>query len=129
MRSLVATRAAPVFACHPGAGTGLVDEDEGGGIEVELGLEPVLALFQHVGAVLLGGVAGLFLRAIAWRAKKRHSVETASDTPSPASVARNSASVASGVAPSAERRVKSVPHGRRYGQSACRRPADAAPPC
>ena len=118
-----------MFACHPGAGTGLVDEDEGGGIEVELGLEPVLALFQHVGAVLLGGVAGLFLRAIAWRAKKRHSVETASDTPSPASVARNSASVASGVAPSAERRVKSVPHGRRYGQSACRRPADAAPPC
>jgi hypothetical protein len=56
--------AAPVTAGHVGGGPGLVDEDEAFGFEVDLTVEPVPALSQDVGAVLLDRVPGLFLRVI-----------------------------------------------------------------
>ena len=54
-----------------GGSAGLVDEDEFGGIKIELGGEPVPALLQNVRAPLLLGVRGLFLKVISWRSKKR----------------------------------------------------------
>ena len=56
--------APPVTAGHVGGGPGLVDEDEAFGFEVDLTVEPVPALSQDVGAVLLDRVPGLFLRVI-----------------------------------------------------------------
>ena len=53
---------------------GLVDKDQAFGIEIGLAVEPGLAPLQDVGAVLLGRVRRLFLRVIAWRAKKRRIV-------------------------------------------------------
>jgi hypothetical protein len=81
---------------HVGGRPGFVDEDQCVGIEVELSLEPCLAMLQDVGAVLLGRVAGLFLRVIPCRAKKRQSVAMLTLTPRIASISRNSASVGSG---------------------------------
>ena len=66
--------AAAMTAGHVGGGPGLVDEDEPVGIEIELGLEPGPALLQDVRPILLGRVGGLFLRVMAWRAKKRRTV-------------------------------------------------------
>ena len=60
-----ATPAAAMRAGQLRRGPGLVDEDEPLGIEVELALEPVLAPLQDVGAILLAGVRGLFLRVMA----------------------------------------------------------------
>lgn len=51
-----------------------VDEHQPLGIEVDLAVEPGLPSLQDVGAVLLRGVGGLFLRVIPWRAKKRRIV-------------------------------------------------------
>ena len=51
-------------AGHVRGGPGLVDEDEACRVEIELPLEPLLALLQDVGAVLFDGVPGLFLRVI-----------------------------------------------------------------
>jgi hypothetical protein len=51
-------------AGHVGRGPGFVDEDQPARVEIGLVLEPVPALGQDVGAVLLGGVRGLFLRVI-----------------------------------------------------------------
>ena len=51
----------PVLARHIGRGPGLVDEDELLGIEIELTVEPSLALFLYVCPVLLAGMGGLFL--------------------------------------------------------------------
>ena len=62
-------RSAPVSARHLGGGTGLVDEDQALGIEIELALEPVLPRLADVGAILLRGVRGLFLRVMPWRRK------------------------------------------------------------
>jgi len=56
--------APPVAAGHVGGGPGLVDEDETLGFEIDLTVEPVPALPQDVGTVLLDRVAGLFLRVI-----------------------------------------------------------------
>ena len=70
----LAARGAAVGAGHVGRRPGLVDEDQALGIEIGLALEPGLAPLQDVGAVLLAGVRGLFLRVIRWRAKKRCSV-------------------------------------------------------
>jgi hypothetical protein len=53
---------------------GLVDEDQTFGIEIKLAFEPGLAPLQDVGAVLLDRVRRLFLRVMAWRAKKRRIV-------------------------------------------------------
>ena len=69
-----AAAAAAVGARHFGRSPSLVDEDQTFGIKVKLAFEPGLAPLQNVGAVLLGGVRGLFLRVMAWRAKKRRIV-------------------------------------------------------
>ena len=47
-------------AGHVGGGPGLTDEDEALGFEVDLAIEPVLALPQDVGTVLLDRVPGFF---------------------------------------------------------------------
>jgi len=70
----LAPPAAAMAARHVGRGPGFVDEDEAVRVEVELVLEPGLALLQDVGAILLGRVSGLFLRVIWWRSKKRRMV-------------------------------------------------------
>src|SRR5690606_15391535 len=67
----LAAPAAPVAPGHVRRGPCLVDEDQALGIEIDLALEPGLALLQDVGPVLLGGVRGLFLRVMACRLKKR----------------------------------------------------------
>ena len=72
---------------HVGGRPGLVDEHQLLGIKVELAVEPVLALLQDVGTVLLGGVRGLFLRVILWWSKNRHSVPMPTGVPRPASSA------------------------------------------
>jgi hypothetical protein len=58
-------------AGHVGGGPGLVDEDETLGLQIELAIEPGLALLQDVGTVLLDGMASLFLRVMPRRTKKR----------------------------------------------------------
>ena len=88
--------AATMAPCHVGGGPGLVDEDQLVGVEIELAVEPLLAALQDVGTILLRCMAGLFLRVIPWRAKKRHSVAMLTLTPRSASISRNSASVGSG---------------------------------
>ena len=70
----LAAAAAPVGPSHVGRGPGLVDAHPACGIKIELTVEPGFAPFQDVGAVLLGRVRGLFLRVMAWRAKKRRIV-------------------------------------------------------
>ncbi len=55
---------ASAFARQIGGSAGLVDENESQRIEVGLPGEPVLALLQNVGALLLLGVRGLFLTVI-----------------------------------------------------------------
>lgn len=77
----LASSVAAVAAGHVGRRPCLVDEHQPRGVEIELAVEPCLALAQDVGAVLLDRVAGLFLRVIPWRAKKRCSVEIATATP------------------------------------------------
>lgn len=47
-------------ARHVRCGPGFIDEDKLGGIEVQLIIEPALALLQEIGAVLLYRVASLF---------------------------------------------------------------------
>ena len=51
-------------AGHVRRGPGLVDEDKACRVEIELPLEPLLALLQDVGTILLDSVRGLFLRVI-----------------------------------------------------------------
>jgi len=70
----LAARSAAVGAGHVGLRPGLVDEDQPLRVEVGLALEPGLAPLQDIGAILLAGVRGLFLRVIRWRAKNRCSV-------------------------------------------------------
>jgi hypothetical protein len=53
-----------VAARHVRGSPGLVDEDEALGFEIDLAVEPVPALPQDVGTVLLDRVPGLFLRVI-----------------------------------------------------------------
>jgi len=50
---------------HIGGGPGFINEHKAFWFEVDLPVEPALALPQDVGAVLLDRVAGLFLRVIA----------------------------------------------------------------
>ena len=77
----LAASASSVATRHVGRGPGLVDEHQPVGVEVELTLEPVPAVAQDIGPVLLGGVRGLFLRVMLWRSKKRHKVPMPTDTP------------------------------------------------
>ena len=58
-------------AGHVGGSPGLVDKDEAIRVQIELAIEPVLALSQDIGAVLLDSVASLFLRVMPRRTKKR----------------------------------------------------------
>jgi hypothetical protein len=51
-------------AGHVGGSPGLIDEDQTLGIEIELIVEPALALPQDVGTALLDRVPDLFLRVI-----------------------------------------------------------------
>lgn len=51
-------------AGHVGGGPCLVDEDEALGIKVELPFEPLLALLEDIGPVLLDSMASLFLRVM-----------------------------------------------------------------
>ena len=68
-------------AGHVGGGPGLIDEDETLGFEIDLSVEPALALPQDVGAVLLDRVAGLFLRVIPCRTKNRCTVPIPTGAP------------------------------------------------
>ena len=61
----LAAQATAMRAGHLRRGPGLVDEDEAVRVEINLPVEPVLAPFQDVGAILLAGVRSLFLRVIA----------------------------------------------------------------
>src|ERR1700712_2671566 len=82
---------------HLGGGCRLVDEHQLLWVEIGLALKPRLAPRQDVGAILLAGMRGLFFSVICRRAKKRHNVAIPTLIPCPASVARNSAKVTSGV--------------------------------
>lgn len=63
-------------AGHVRRGLCLVDEDEALRIEIELVVEPVLALLQDVGPILLNRMPGHFLRVIPRRAKEQYTVPT-----------------------------------------------------
>lgn len=97
----LAAPAAPMAARHIGRSPRLVDEDQPLRVKVQLILEPLLASGQDVGAVLLGRVRGLFLRVMAWRAKKRWIVPKPKTRPCFARRARTSSMVASLPGPSA----------------------------
>jgi hypothetical protein len=58
-------------AGHVGGRPRLIDEDQALGIEIELAIEPALALPQDVGSVLLDSMASLLLRVMPRRTKKR----------------------------------------------------------
>jgi hypothetical protein len=60
----LAAPAAPTAPRHVGGGPGPIVEHQALGIEIELAVEPGLSLLHDVGAILLGGVRGLFLRVI-----------------------------------------------------------------
>jgi hypothetical protein len=77
----LAPRAAAMAAGHVGGGPRLVDEHEALGVEIELAVEPALALLQDIGPVLLDRVPGFFLRVIPCRAKNRCTVPMPSGTP------------------------------------------------
>jgi hypothetical protein len=81
---------------HVCRGPSLINEHKPLRVEVKLPLEPVLAVFQDIGTILLLRVGGLFLTDIRCRSKKRHSVEIATETPRPANTSRISFSVVSG---------------------------------
>ena len=63
--------ATAVAAGHVGGGPGLVDENQAFRFQIELAIEPVVALLQDVGPILLDGMPSLFLRVMPRRAKKR----------------------------------------------------------
>jgi hypothetical protein len=65
-----ALRRTPAQARHGGGCARLVDEDQPFGVEIELALKPGLALLQHVGPVLFGGMRGLFLTVRPQRSRK-----------------------------------------------------------
>ena len=115
-----APRRPAVEPSHLGGGPRLIDENQAGGLEVELPLEPGASAPQDVRTVLLRRVRVLFLRVIRRRAKKRHRVESADATPRPARSSRSSASVMSGVVSTAPGSQARAPLS---DASACRRPA------
>jgi hypothetical protein len=79
-----------VAAGHVGGGRRLVEEDQPIRVEVGLSLEPRLPCCPYVLPVLLGRVRRLFLRVIAWRAKKRAKPLVPVRTSRSASASRNS---------------------------------------
>src|ERR1700740_3529577 len=99
----LATWSAAVKPCHLGAGTGLIDEDQLGWIEVQLTLNPVFASCRYVGTLLLGSMRCLFLSVIWRRSKNRQSVPMPKLSPRACNRTRNSFSVISGLASTAAR--------------------------
>jgi hypothetical protein len=85
-----AASAAAMAAGHVRCRPRLVDEHEAFRLQFDLAIEPVLTLLQDIGAVLLDGVAGLFLRVMPRRAKKRWRLATETDRPTSASAWRSS---------------------------------------
>jgi hypothetical protein len=81
----LAFRAAAMAAGHVRCRPRLIDEDEAFRLQIDLTIEPLTALFQDIGTVLLDGMAGLFLRVMPRRAKKRWRPATETDKPIPAS--------------------------------------------
>src|SRR5690606_34201217 len=81
--------AAPMTAGHV---CGLVDENQALGIQIDLTVEPVVALPQDVGPVLLDGMPSLFLRVMPRRAKKRCSPATEIASPASFKARRSSSS-------------------------------------
>ena len=79
-------------AGHVGGGPRLVDEDEAFRFQIDLAVEPVPALLQDVGTVLLDGMASLFLRVIPRRMKKRCNPATETVRPTSISARRSSSS-------------------------------------
>ena len=71
----------PAQACHLRRDAGLVNEHQLVGIEVELAIKPETSGDQHVFALLLGRVRGLFLNVMARFLKKCQTVEGAADIP------------------------------------------------
>ena len=58
-------------AGHVGRCPRFVDEDEALWFQIALAVEPVMALCQDIGTVLLDCMASLFLRVMPRRTKKR----------------------------------------------------------
>src|SRR4051812_20281354 len=71
-----ALRRTATQAGHVRCSACLVNEDKSVGVEIELALEPRLALLQDVGPVLLGGVGGLFLNVRLQRSRMVQIVPT-----------------------------------------------------
>ena len=77
----LALGATAMAAGHVGGGPRLIDEDKALRLQIDLAVEPALTLPQDVGTVLLDRVAGLFLRVIPCRAKKRCTVPIPTEVP------------------------------------------------
>jgi hypothetical protein len=86
----LAAWSSPVAADHLRGGRGLVEEHEPVWIKIELSLEPGKAGCLHVVPILLGRVAGVFLRVMPWRLKKRDRLLTPTRRPRSASRVRSS---------------------------------------
>jgi hypothetical protein len=56
--------AAPVGSGHVRCRPGFIDKDEALGLQIDLAIEPVVALLQDIGTVLFNGVASLFFRVM-----------------------------------------------------------------
>lgn len=73
----LAARSAAIGPCHLRAGAGLVDEEEPRWIQRILPGEEGLPSDLYVVPLLLGRVAGLFFRVMAWRTKNSCTTERA----------------------------------------------------
>lgn len=82
-------------ARHVRRGPGFVDEDELGGIEIQLAVKPALALLQDIGPALLYRVASLFLRVWPCRTRKRCKADLLIVMPCSANASRSSNKVPS----------------------------------
>jgi hypothetical protein len=87
-----------VATSHLGRGSGLIDEHETLGVEVQLAVEPGLTAVQDVGAALLVRVRRLFLSVIRRPPNNRHTLDTLVPTPCWAKASRSSARVMSSLA-------------------------------
>jgi len=72
----LALRGAAPQAGHVGGNARLIDEDQPFGVEIELALEPRLALLEDVRPVLLGCMGGLFLTVRPQRSRNVQTVPT-----------------------------------------------------
>ena len=77
----LATRCTPAQTRHLGGRTGLIDEHQPVGIEIELAIEPEPSGDQDVRALLFRSMRGLFLNVMARFVKKHQTVEGAAHIP------------------------------------------------